>query len=122
MEAKCVRLNARLDLRCYGCRNNNCRPQLARPVHSLLQERGKYPARQTGLFPTAVDVRCRNHERDGSERDDTSICQRDERGSCALWQRVELVSDLLLHRLRYIHSAIANAPDKAASFTVATVR
>lgn len=107
---------------CYGWRDNEHRSQLARLVPSLLQERGKCTPRQTGLFSPAANVRCGDFERDGSERNYTSIVQWDERGSGALWQGVGICFRPTSPSPMLSSSAIADAADKAASFVMADVR
>lgn len=68
-----------------------------------------------------MDVYCGYNEGDGSKRDNTSLCQRYEGRPVAVRQRVELVSDLLLNRLRNLHCTLADATDKNTSISVASV-
>lgn len=68
-----------------------------------------------------MDVYRWHHEGNGPERNDSSLRLRDEGGLESVWQRIELVSDLLFDSVRYIHCSISDAPDKVASVVMVAI-
>lgn len=96
-------------------------PLWAWSVRSILQERRKRASRQAGLLSLVMDVYRGDHERDGSERNNTGVRQRYERGLGIVQQRIELVSDLLLYCLRNIYCTITDAANKTSPISLASI-